>query len=406
MAMSNNYPKHPPDCPPNVDPAPQPKPPGDGKACGDPPKTEPPELKEPEKCKEPPCCCPPGPGSDSNCLQDLIAQQASDIAAADKAKAFKADLEGLLAKADAAKQEYTQDKYQKLLKQWVEQDAEIAELIRKLVCAVPCWRCIVECHVCPLLNELHYAEVWLYDKGQWCSQAYSLYDLLYWHDRDRAAKERRFLRIKAVLAAWEKPAQTIEKALADDAKLIADIGKSLGTEASKAVYDLFFKLVPLHLAIAPPAGPGQTTKIDKKFTQFCDCDTGTPDDCCGPDVGEWSLRQRLIGPQPYLINPNDYFTVICCLVKHRYGPAKDALGQAEAAWVTVDNKIKRYKAQIENGLKSFDKDAKAAIPAVVDCCTYEKKKDDDKGGDGGGGYGQGGGYDRGGGYESNPPQAR
>jgi uncharacterized protein Usg len=378
--MSSNYPnyqKHPPDCPPNVDPAPQPQPPGEGK-CEPLPTTEPPKLDPPKPCDQP-CHCPPKPGTDHNCLEDLIAAQAAQIAAADKAKSFKADLEGLLQKADAAKLEYTRDKYETLLKLWVQQDADIAELIRKLVCAVPCWRCLIECHVCPLLNELHYAEKQLYDAGQWCSQAFSLYDLLYWHDRDRAEKDRRFQRIKKVLAVWEKPAQTIDKALADNAKLIADIGKSLGLEASKAVYDLFFKLVPLHLAIAPPAGPGHTTKIDKQYTELCGCDAGEPDDCCGPDVGEWSLRQQLIGPQPYLVDPNDYFQVICCLVEKRYEPAKDALGKAEAEYVTVDNKIKRLKGQIENGLKTFDKDAKAAIPAVVDCCDYEKQDEEPRG---------------------------
>jgi hypothetical protein len=89
-----------------------------------------------------------------------------------------------------------------------------------------------------------------------------------------------------------------------------------------------------------------------------------------------SLRQRLIGPQPYLIDPHLYFDVICCLVQNRYHPAKDALAQAEADWTTVDNLIKRYKAQVESGLKTFEKDAKGAIPLVVDCCDYEKGDDD------------------------------
>jgi hypothetical protein len=369
----SNYPRHPPgyECPPPpVDPAPQPRPPGDGE-CDELPPTTPPELPEPEKCAEPDCKCPRPPGSGPNCLEELIAEPTAQIAAAEKAKTYKADLEALRAKATVAHQEYTRDKYEKLVKQWVEQDAQIAELIRKLVCAVPCWRCLIECHVCPLINEMYYAERWLYGDGSWCSQAHNLYDLLYWHERDKAAKERRFLRIKSVLAAWEKPAQTIEKALADNAKLIADAGKSLGSEAPKVVFDVFLKLVPLHLAVAPPRGSAWETKIDKQYTEFCDCDTGAPDDCCGPDVGEWSFRQRLIGPQPYLIDPNDYFTLICCLVEKRYRPAKDALGAAEAAYVTVDNKIKGYKAKIENGLKSFDKDAKAAIPGTVDCCDYE-----------------------------------
>ncbi|HSK62365.1 MAG TPA: hypothetical protein VK893_00940, partial [Pyrinomonadaceae bacterium] len=77
----------------------------------------------------------------------MITDKASKLAGAEKDKAFKADLEALLTKANAAKQEYTRDKYEKLVKQWVEQDEQIAELIRKLVCALPCWRCVIECYV-------------------------------------------------------------------------------------------------------------------------------------------------------------------------------------------------------------------------------------------------------------------
>ena len=94
------------------------------------------------------------PPSDANCLEELIDEQAAAIAEAEKAKTFKAELEELLDKAKDASQEYTRDKYDELVKQWVEQDKQIAELIRKLVCAVPCWRCVIECYVCPLLNEI------------------------------------------------------------------------------------------------------------------------------------------------------------------------------------------------------------------------------------------------------------
>lgn len=358
---------------PQPDPATQPHPPGTGDTCADLPPSTPPTLDPPAKCPDPvpPCKCPTTPGSSPSCLEDLINAQTAQIAAADKAKTFKADLEALLGKAKAASQEYTRSKYEALVKEWVRQDGEIAELIRKLVCAVPCWRCIIECHVCPLLNELHDAEQWLYGDGTLYPQVHNLHDLLYWHSRDKEAKERRYLAIKNVLAVWEKPAQTIEKILADNAKLTVDAGKLLGSEPSKVVYDVFLRIVPLHLAIAPPSGSAWITKISKEYTQFCGCDTGTPDDCCGPDVGELSLRQRLTGSQPYLIDPNAYFDLICCLVEKRYGPAKDALAKAESDYVTVDNQIKRYKALIDDRLKSFDKDAKAAIPSNVDCCDYE-----------------------------------
>ncbi len=367
-----DYTRH--DCPPPDDPASQPHPPGD--CCDKLPETKPPDLDPPKKCSDPPCKCPPPPGSSSNCLEQLIDTQTAQITVAEKAKAFKADLEALLAKARLADQDYTREKYDKLVKQWVEQDHEIAALIRSLVCRFPCWLCIIECYVCPLLNELHYAEEWLYSAGPSTTKVYNLYELRYWYERDLEAKQRTFQRIKSVLAGWEKPAQTIEKILADDAKLI-ETSKSMGSDP-KVVYDVFLKLIPMHLAIAPPAGSKWTTKIDKKYTQFCGCDTGTLDDCCGPDVGALSLRQRLTGSQPYLIDPKDYFKVICCLVENRYRPAKDAVAQAEAAFQRADNEIQRRKAQIENGLKSFEKDAKGAIPNEVDCCGDALPEPDSK----------------------------
>ena len=329
--------------------------------------TEPPKPYEPPECPKPPDCnCPDPPGSTEHCLEKLIDEQTKQQTVADKAKAFKAELEALLTKAKAASQEYTAKKYGDLLKKWDDQDRDIAELIRKLVCAVPCWRCIIECYVCPLLNEMRNAEKLLVGDGKLCDEMHSIYDMEHWLERDKEAKDRTFQRIKSVLAAWEKPAQTIERVLADNAKLIEESGKAIGVDPSNAVYDVFFKLVPTHLAIAPPSKV-KKTRILKKFTVFCECDTGDPQKCCGPDVGEQKLRERLIGQLPYLVAPDQYFEVICCLVKELYRPAKDRLAEATAAHEAITNDIKRYKDLITNGLKDFEKNAKARIPSPISC---------------------------------------
>ncbi|HBB95839.1 MAG TPA: hypothetical protein DC054_10650 [Blastocatellia bacterium] len=344
------------------------QPPSDETKCPDLPPNDPPDPYKPEDCNKTPACnCPDPPGATEHCLEDLIDQQTAQVTVADKAKTFKAELEALLAKAKAASQEYTAEKYGKLVKQWEDEDAEIAELIRKLVCAVPCWRCILECYVCPLIDDMRKAELQLSGDGKLCRDMHSIYDLRYWHERNTWSKDRIFQRIKAVLAVWEKPAQTIEKILTDNAKLIVDCSKAIGSDPSNAVYDVFLKLVPMHLAIAPPA-TDKKTKIAKKFTVFCECDTGNPEACCGPDVGELTLRERLIGTQPYLIKPDHYFKLICCLVDKLYRPAKDLLAEATAALEKVENEIKRYQAQIENGLKDFEKNAKARIPSPIECC--------------------------------------
>jgi hypothetical protein len=367
----SEYKRQPPDHPPATTPAPQPNPPGG--SCK--PVTTPtaPTIPDPKPCPDPdPCCkCPTTPGSDPSCLDQLITAQTNEIAAGKKAEAFKAELVQLLAKSKAANQEYTRDKFDALIKLWVELDADIAKFIAKFICNVSCWRCLIECYVCPLLNKLHYAEQWLYGDGTLYTDAKNWYDLQYWYSRDKDAKERAFNQIKDVLKAWEKPAATIEATLKQNRALLDALDKSPSSDKNKVVYDLFLKLIPLHLAIAPPSGSKWPTKIGKEYTEFCGCDTGTPDDCCGPDVGVLSLRQRLIGPQPYLVDPNDYFKIICCLVENRYRPAKDALSDAENKVAEAATKIKGYQDQITNGLASFEKDAKGAIPGVFDCADYE-----------------------------------
>ncbi|HZR83924.1 MAG TPA: hypothetical protein VFD92_22705 [Candidatus Binatia bacterium] len=365
------------DCKPQANPAPQPHGPGD---CKDLTEPTPPELTT-DKCPPPDSCCncPPPPTTTPDCLEKLITSQAELEAKGEKAKEFRKDLEDFLAKAKKAADDYTRKWYDDEVDKWEKLDRDISELLRTVVCTVPCWRCIIECYVCPLINDVIYAERRLYDDGEFYDTVHDLYDLRYWYGRQRDAKQRQADRIAKVLAAWEKPAQTIDKAIADNRTLYESAKKSLGTDPSKTVYDVFFKLIPMHLAIAPPASRS-TTVIDKKYTEFCPCDEGEPDDCCGPDVGEPSVRQRLVGPQPFLVDPNDYFALICCLVEKRYRPVKDALADATARYQSVDDEITRNLNLIKDRLdpKSFEKAAKGAIPSVVDCCGDVLRKTESK----------------------------
>ncbi len=378
------------DCPPPPEhPAPQPNPPGAAKDCKDwewpkvpalPPSTEPKNCPKPEDCH-----CPDVPGDSPNCLETLISAQTAEIAAAKKKEAFKADLEKLLVTAKAANLEYTRDKYDSLLKLWIELDKDIAAFLRKLTCAVECWRCVIECNVCPILNELRAAERKLYGQGKHYETVNDLYDLQYWYTREKEDREQRFGKVKLVLAAWEKPGATIEGYIKQNRALLDALDKAPSADAGKVLCDALLKLVPLHLAIAPPASSEVATRIDAQFTALCQCDepgdccdNGEPDDCCGPDVGRWSLLQRIVGPTPYLIDPKDYFTIICCLVEKRYGPAQKAVGDADAGLAQTEADIKRYKALLENGLKRevFDKQVKAVVPSPVDCCKYQEPEDD------------------------------
>lgn len=336
-----------------------------------------PEVEPCEDCPAPDCQCPTVPSKTSNCIEELIAKQAAEIAAAEKAKTFKTSLEALLGKAKAASQEYTQDAYEKLSKRWVVQDGEIAKLIHNLVCSVPCWRCVIDCHICQLLDEFHTIEQQLYRDDKPYDYVNNLFDQQYWYTRDKEKKERTFKRVKDVLTAWESPAKAIDKVLTDNAKAI-ESSKGIGNASGSMLVDVFFRIVPLHLAIAPVRGLNWANKtapwktnIRKEYTDLCPCDTGTPDRCCGVDLGHPRLSLQLFDPQPYLIDPNDYFELICCIVEQRYEPAKAALGKAEAELSAITDKIKSLHDRLLNLPKSFATDVKGILPSQIECQRYQ-----------------------------------
>jgi hypothetical protein len=370
----NEKQRQPHDCEPVTEnPAPQPKPPGG--TCTDPPVVDDPTWK-PQPCPPTDCCCPPGPTSTTNCLQDLIDEQTQTVTAAEKAAKFKEELVKFLDSAKNASLAYNRDKYDDLIKRWVEQDAAIVKQLYQLTCVVRCWKCVVECHVCPAIDRIKMAERWLYGDGTLPSTPGNLNDLLYWHTRNRDAKQRAFDRVDAVLKAWGAPAAAIDKALASNLSALNAL--KISSEPGKAVYDLLLKIVPLHLAIAPPQGSKWTTGIDKKYTEFCGCDDPPPaDDCCGPDVGPMTIRRRITGPQPYLIDPNEYFTLICCLVEKKYRPARQALMKADAELTKVQNQIAARKAELD-GIKDFEKNVRPTVPSVIDCCDYTCDDDDEQ----------------------------
>lgn len=351
-----------------------------------------PQPQMPEKD----CCKPPCPGQETpkvpetaphkmscncsatqtngtlNCsyIDQLIAKQTGKIKEAERANTFKAELTNLAQKIKAAQEEYTVDKYNRLLDSWKTEDEAIVRLIEKLICVVKCWRCVIECRVCTLYYAVLDIEKRLNGSGTLYEKVDSLYDLRYWLERDKEAKQATFDRIKAVLAAWEKPAQTIEKVINDNTKLIENAGKTLAPDAAPLLYDVFLKLIPMHLLIAPPKTVAQTN-IGKVYTNLCPCDSGEPDDCCGPDVGPPSLLKRLLGPQPYLVQPEQVSQIICCLTEHRFWPAQEALAEVEGKLEMTKGEIDKAKIDIENMKKSLERNAKSALEKPIDCKQYE-----------------------------------
>ncbi|QWW71220.1 hypothetical protein [Rhizobium sp. WYJ-E13] len=344
-------------------------PPGDTKPTPMPPTStcEPPP-RPPIKTCEPKCDCPSTTPPTETCFDGLIAQQAIELNKADHAKAFKAELEDLLRKANAAKLAYSRGKYEDFKKRWQNEDDGVAAAIDAVTCNVKCWWCLIECEICPIVYGIKSLDTEINGDGMLIGQVHSLLDLQYWHQRNKDAKSAQFERFKAVLAAWNNPADTIEKALVANDKIIKTIRQ---LDPVDAVLQLFLKVIPLHMAIAPRP---IATNIADKYLKVCDCDTGTPDNCCGPDVGVLSVReQQLVGPQAYIIDPDAYMDILCCLVTERYLPAKEQLAKAASDLTAINDEITRKKAELERRRKSILEDALRNIVKPLDCKKYKPK---------------------------------
>jgi hypothetical protein len=352
-------------------PAPQPHDPGAD--CTDSPEgPTAPSLPDPKPCET--CCdCPKKPPVGPNCLDKLIDQETQAAAKASRAADFKKDLQTLQDATKKALQDYTNEKYQSLLKRWIKADADIVEFIKKIVCAIDCWWCVIECEICPLIYAVRDMERRVYGMtGARYTTADSLLDQQYWWTREAATRKATLDRVKAVLSAWATPATTIDKVLTDNDNFIKNA--CLGSNSAPLLYDLFFKVIPLHLAIAPPANV-QTTGINSKYVNLCTCDDAGPvDNCCGPNVGVPSLRDRLVGPQPFLIDPAKYVDLVCCLAQHRLIPAQDDWAEADSQLSKVTDQIKRATADIAVKMSSLPADVKARLSTSIDCQNYQPKK--------------------------------
>lgn len=327
----------------------------------------PPDFKKPDKC-DPRCDCPGEPPEDENCFETLIKDQNRILNQAEQATKSKAELEEMLKNANTAQLSYTRKISEDLTDRWSRQDEEFVTAVQTVTCNVKCWWCVIECHICPLLYKLREIETLLEGSGPLISDAYSLLDLQHWHERNVAARKRVFDRINEVLKAWNDPAKSIDVALKANEEILKSYRQKEPVEALVQV--LLFGLTR-HLAIAPRSA---TSNVDKKYINICGpCDQGTPDDCCGPDVGVRSARQRLIKPQAYIIDPNEYIDILCCLLRERYRPAKEQLDKAQADLDEISKSITDLTADLTKRLENPLAGYRANIAADIDCKDYTKK---------------------------------
>lgn len=382
-----------------------------------------PEIPKPGTCPER-CHCPDPPGGEpQSCLDNLIRDQNMIVKKAERAKAFADELTDIQNKVKSAQVDYTQARFNDLRKTWKEQDDAIVELIRKLVCAVNCWECLLECRLCKQLVGIRTLEDRLNGPpgddvkgtGPLTKEVHSLFDQQAWHERNVAQMERRMKRITDVLTAWEKPSGTLGDVLEKNGNLIKETQNLIASDSAKAVYDVFMTLIPRHWAIRPrDLGPKEEWKsgIDEKYIRICECqqtpkpkpqearegrasdqdgdpqpckekdndkdkcqcDEGMPDDCCGPDVGILSLRQRLIGPLPYIVDPVIFPAMICCLTSNRLSPASEQLAAAQANLAASTAEIELVRKQIADKTAGIEANFRAELPNPIECSKYPKKE--------------------------------
>lgn len=161
----------------------------------------------------------------------------------------------------------------------------------------------------------------------------------------RDTRRRDYERCKLDLAVWEKPAQTLDKVLSDNQKLIDDASKAMQQPCvGTLLYDVAFKLVPLHLMIAPAAG----STIDPATT------------VCGQTLAQLKdLVAPVAGPLPSLI-PEGEFGNKCSSAIAALKLSMESLARAEKELSAIEAEIARTVAAAAKG-KTIDKDARALL---------------------------------------------
>ena len=351
-------------------------PPNDSDSPCDPPVVrDEPKMPKEKDCPQP-CCCPPKPGGDrpASCLDTMIKEQSKLATQAAAATSSREDLIKRRDKIITALQTYTQPKYESLLKQWKKQDGEIVCIIRNLLCSIKCWKCVLECHLCPLLYDIRKLETEVGGTGVYAPQVDTLAEQAAWHLRNQTERSAYFERIVATLTAWEDPAKTLLEVLNANQKSIDAIGGLLSTDQPAALYTFFVKLLPAHWAIRPRTKGASDIPAD--ILEVCLCGEATPDDCCGPDTGLRSVRDRLSleKPVPYLVEPDELPKIVCCLVQGRYIPAKQKLAEAAAWYETAKKMLDDADSLLKAKATGLEAAFKAALTPQIECRPYRTKK--------------------------------
>jgi hypothetical protein len=90
-------------------------------------------------------------------------------------------------------------------------------------------------------------------------------------------------------------------------------------------------------------------------------------------VGIVTLRERLVGPLPYIVDPADFPEIICCLITQRLTPASKQLADAQADLAVTTSEIEQTKKLIEDKTAALEATFKAELGNPIECGPYKKK---------------------------------
>lgn len=289
-------------------------------------------------------------GAGTSNSEKVLGEISAQLAAAAVRKEHQAEVAAFLQKARTATDEYNMAKWTELVTLWSRQDGEIEQLVNLLVTREN-WR-----HGLDEVCDRYAAIGWLQGRldgsepngpERPSATAHGLHWRRAWQQEQRDLEKRRLAQVRARLAVWEKPAQTLAKILADNEALIKKGFDTINAADPALVFLVFFKLVPMHQLIKPADRTPSAVPLVKQK----DCDKYA--DCM-------ALALRLLGPQPSLIVPSQYSDkvehVLLALTE-----ASTRLAESEGYLKQTEDSIARMVKQLDEKTRSIEKDATAAL---------------------------------------------
>ena len=283
----------------------------------------------------------------------LMNQISKDIAVGAVRKDQMAELGKLEANLRAAGDQYDAARYAELVQRWREQDRQIAELLTLWRARPGALKGIGQ--VRELYDDIAALEKQMADDPLPADDGKgSLFTRRAQQQLKRDVSYRQCERAREQLSAWDKLAQTLDKTLGDNAKGIADAEKLIAQlDVPTLAYDLYFKLVPVHLHIKPDDEEAEV-ELDPDEARLLEVDG--------------KLVYALPKPLPSLIKPALYGARYMQEVE-KLAAATSKLADATGALAAIDAASERTRSQIVDQRNNLDKAARAILSNLADGAT-------------------------------------